>query len=918
MNLVDGTGKVIRKDTSYSSQADYMSIDDRVADTALGTLEVARDVTWGALSYLPAVGAKHIAVGSMKLGRAMGSTDLVNVSDEEIAQIGQDLEEFIMTCGGTAQAKTKSGQDAEELLSKLFTPISELAHWTAQGIDKDTYPNLHELVADGIELGIFAAVPKLVSKGKEVIKKKNAGAKPSDLKAEIDSLFAEADAAIKDGRINRIKDTDKIIKDYHARNQQIIDAMDIFNDDPLGKLKHKSIEDVDVNPYKSRPGELQANIYGDANPKVFVGTNMAKALFNITPNELAKFPIKPKVFRTAQAFFDRHPVLKPLMEKARDYDIAMNKEVKSEINYINNLSKIFPDKKLRQQVGTNWHKKTESGQQAMVNQQAQGMGNKAKEKGYAALQGYIEPKFKHLIESVINPARVALGHRPIKKMKHYLPFFARESMWDTFKQTLEGGSKKTYKESTLVTDPLDVITSRHSVSAADMPSFGHIQRDGAIDGVKIKTDPLAIYDIYMRQGYRHAYFSPVTAMVKEITTKKLTFPGSPRAMSFYDYNAPVAHELISWSNKVAGTSNLTLSKGLDSFITAGSKNLTLATLGFNIRTMLVQPTAIIPVYAKYGMNATADGIYSYMSKEYLPTHKSRVLANRSMDANMINSQKLIAGSKSQKLMAHVDSASMSPMQKIDYALAEMAWRTSYKNVKGKMPQREAIRYADAEVVRTQGSGSPIDLAPIQRNALGKAITLWQTFTINHANWIAQELFGINNPKHNKVKAIGVATRYMIGVQIVNTLFEDVAKIQSPMPAPLRAIYKGLKRNDPAAVIALNTVFEAMEGLPIVGSVKYGSHPLGALVDNFGDAYKALSGRDVFKKDLLPKAMNGDKQAIATIAEIVGKFTGVPGTAQGAKFMRGIKRGEHPVRAAIGRIDTPRKKGKRRRSRRKRS
>ena len=246
------------------------------------------------------------------------------------------------------------------------------------------------------------------------------------------------------------------------------------------------------------------------------------------------------------------------------------------------------------------------------------------------------------------------------------------------------------------------------------------------------------------------------------------------------------------------------------------------------------------------------------------------------------------------------------MKAMDYVAAEITWRTAFRSYEsrvksGEMTVENAAKLADEATVRTQGSGARGDLSPAQMSDIGKALTLWQTFTINHINFLARDVLGIKNPEVSQLDTIKRVGRYIIGSAIISTLFEDFGGVQSPQPAPIKAIIKGLQNDDPAAKIAMSTVFEILEIIPIGNTLKFGSDPLGPAAGYINELFKLVSGNEILYQNLLEKAWAGDERSRLKLAELIGKGVGIPGTGQVVKFIRGRKRGEGIPGALIGRF-----------------
>jgi hypothetical protein len=310
-----------------------------------------------------------------------------------------------------------------------------------------------------------------------------------------------------------------------------------------------------------------------------------------------------------------------------------------------------------------------------------------------------------------------------------------------------------------------------------------------------------------------------------------------------------------------------------------------------------------------------------IDKKSVPINESDVLAAAVLDASFTDLGTSIGGSKLQKLQAGTIKSASFFMKNLDYAAREITWRAKYKELqprvkKGKMSKEEAIRRADETVIRTQSSGAPGEIAPIQRSAIGKMLTLWQTFTIGHINWLAKEVMGIKNPEATPVRTASRVLRYLIGMSALGYVFEDLIGIQAPGPAPIQALKREIQagEKDPFK-LALTTGREISELVPFGSSIKFGSSVFGPVVDFLGQVTDIAAGTGFFDKDVLAKAKGGDVKSIVKVLEVAGKLGGVPATAQVAKAARGLLRDENLLRAMIGRIPEVKKPSKKKKKKR---
>jgi len=650
----------------------------------------------------------------------------------------------------------------------------------------------------------------------------------------------------------------------------------------------------DFNFLGLEPGEVRENIEAKSMRKPAIGDKTNKRFWELPKMESGWLT---SAFKNPEYFFQRYQGIRPLLDQARGIEAAIVKEKSIAADHVKEIRSRYNKKKLREEVGVAWFNLNEFGREAM-----QKMNKTAPESpAYAELKAELQPLFEDLFTRV-NDVRKSLGKRAVPFQEDYLAFFAKESFLQDVKGLVSRRPSASLMHQ-LVLDPVEVVQGRHSGPVVDATTFNHLKRRGLEEGVKLDLDPLSIYARYLDQALDHIHWSPLNNFIKEVTKAKMTLPDGKK-VTFEHYNPGVALELQSWSNALAGMPNVQLPRGFERTLTKASSNLTAAVLGGNLRTMLVQTGALLPTVTEFGVRGTTQAIADFAMRKAAPIEQSKVLATRVMDPAINDMSRAIAGTRLERAGAKGRELGLWGAKALDYMAAEVAWRAAWRQLEprvksGKLSKTEAVRRADSAVVRTQSSGSKVDLAPVQRNALGKAMFLWQTYTINQANWIGRNVLGIKNPKANPGRTAKRVLYGMLGIAAINTVAEDFLGIQSPYPAPVKTLMRGLKAKDPGSAVALKMMLEMGEIVPGLGSVKYGSSPLGGLAEHVRDLSSALSGNDVLMRDLLPKAIDGDKKALITVGELVGKTMGVTGTGQTAKTARGLLRGETLPRAAIG-------------------
>jgi hypothetical protein len=268
-----------------------------------------------------------------------------------------------------------------------------------------------------------------------------------------------------------------------------------------------------------------------------------------------------------------------------------------------------------------------------------------------------------------------------------------------------------------------------------------------------------------------------------------------------------------------------------------NRNLAFAILSGSVRAALIQPTALLNTAARIGVGHTKEGIFQIFDKERVrfALDKSKVLLTREYDSTITEAVKGIDGMLIHAKQWTAEKA-LWGLKTLDMKAAVATWLGAYEKatkVNGLSPER-AARYADDIVTMTQGSAMSSDIAPIQRSTVGRTLTTFQTFTINNWNFLVKEVAGYKNKNVSTKEAWERVSTYIIGSILINTLFEDVLGVNSPLPSPIRAGWKALEKGEGVGGASWEMAIEMLQLMPGLGGARYGSHPLGASVDFVGD------------------------------------------------------------------------------------
>ena len=162
-------------------KAEDKGIVDSVKDIAHGTYETAQSLGVGLAGFIPGTFAQYGAIGGAKIQTALEDMGVpmtwvkkaqkaigfeAPTSPREQELMGEEIANYIMTAGGLTEPKTKSGQASLGLVGKGFEAISTGAHKVVEPwINKEVFPNAHNLLTLGVELPVYAVIPIKIKQG---------------------------------------------------------------------------------------------------------------------------------------------------------------------------------------------------------------------------------------------------------------------------------------------------------------------------------------------------------------------------------------------------------------------------------------------------------------------------------------------------------------------------------------------------------------------------------------------------------------------------------------------------------------------------------------------------------------------------------------------------------------------------------
>lgn len=477
---------------------------------------------------------------------------------------------------------------------------------------------------------------------------------------------------------------------------------------------------------------------------------------------------------------------------------------------------------------------------------------------YNWMRGQLDIMYKQL-----NASRRAAGLDPFPQVSNYFTFF----------RNLEG-------ELARGVDPARADFNRLNkpqTLRAGETRFRFKKKRVLDDYGPLELDAFGVFRRYNQAAQRHIFLTPEIAKARQLIDGKYA-----DGYKFSEENPHAFDQVNDHLNFVAGASpNVSKASAvIGRALTPLRKNLAYAVLSFNLRSAAIQPSAIVNTAVELGPRWALEGVRSLLAggERQRAMTQSKVLFGRQYDVAITEALNSVTG-RFARAKRTAGEIGLKPLKLLDMITAQATWlgahakATEVLGLRG----REAIGYADNVVTRTQASAFRQDVSPLQRTALGRSASMFQTFVINNWGFLTRDVLGIGNPKITNREAFKKVMTYMAGAQAFNVLFEDGfgaigLQTRSPFPDPLREFARAVNEDEGVGTALVEAAKEFGQEVPIVGgAARFGDNPYGALAQLGIDWVRVLRGDATLGKT----------------AETLGKTLGVAGTTQIKKTGRFI-------------------------------
>mgnify|MGYP001608788681 CR=1 FL=1 len=648
--------------------------------------------------------------------------------------------------------------------------------------------------------------------------------------------------------------------------------------------------------------EAMAVKYGD--PNKMVTKNLSEAdieMLKMVTKDISVEPFTGGRLETSQRFIERADWLNKTKFKETTFFGYNSAENMVKIMHNEWIKKIFPDKETKRYLKRNdinkmvkiyAISKRKGGVELLEKMGVKNIAGiiRRAELDHRIMKAYeTVRKFHDEMFPIINAIRVLLGEKPIEKVEDYVTFW-------------EASDKISREGKNILTESLDSINKTLEEVDWRNPNSTYYPYIKGRKYDTLRLDFLGDFYKNLNSTLRYINISPIIAKIKEMTNpvKIGELPkGEPIYWKMEDVAPNLRNGLIRWSNYVAGVRDprewFHITGGAGSIVQALTRNLAFHVLGFGVRSAFIQPSALVGVTPFIGPKYLIKGVSKYFSKaeREMALKESDVLLSRNyetvireIDESYERTHNAIIN-KAIDVQERLGEFSLKALQFGDMATAVSTWLGSfYKAMEvDKKTREEAKRYADDIVIRTQGSALRGHVSPIQRTVGGKALTAFQTFTINQFGLMLHDILGFKNPNVSREEAIKRTLSLIIGASIVSVIYEDMLGFTSPLPSPIRNTIEALSNDKSIPQSFYEGLSELIEVVPLIGgTLKYGSTPLGAVVEEVSDISARLGMR---------------KGPVRGAVDLSARLIGFPGGGQIAKTAKQIREGGNPYETVMG-------------------
>lgn len=533
----------------------------------------------------------------------------------------------------------------------------------------------------------------------------------------------------------------------------------------------------------------------------------------------------------------------------------------------------------------------------------------------------------------LNEVRAATGREPLDRVDDYQTFARTISLLNQL------GIKVDLARATNA--EVNAAYLKHKST-----NFPYLVRKHAFYSAEMNA--LKILDTYMQSALKDIHLSPFLAKVHELIETNLPDPVTGKeTWSLKDHKEGLYNELRTWVDYISTGTNWRIPDTPRMILNTLNKNVAYATLSGLLRSAGIQLSTLVSTQQALGPINTFNGVVANLvdhlsggKRRQFALDNSEILSSRKFIEAYNEVSAAIIGRRPRDFFHAIRTGDFGSIQQavgrpgfklmelFDMEAAVMSWNTAYKQATRKMHynHKDAVRFADDLVVRTQGSTMPGDLSGIQRNALGKLFTQFQTFLISDWNFLTHEVLSKGKTggggggqippggvpsgsgswetggKRSSFQLVKNAIQLLIATQLVNEFYK-MLHIQPAQPDPVKDVQQGLKAGHGPIGLAWDIAVGQLERIPVYGgALRYGTGITGPATETFRNLVRASRNDPLVRnpyEDTLRSAGVPEPEMVSKLAEPAGTLTGVPFMRQAAKTLMGLKRGETVYDSLMG-------------------
>jgi hypothetical protein len=470
--------------------------------------------------------------------------------------------------------------------------------------------------------------------------------------------------------------------------------------------------------------------------------------------------------------FEKYGLL-PILHRYRENERFYRRAIRSIEHEVTNLRKEYSENDMRNVVA-NLYSMTPEGRQLNTHN---GVVPRPMTPEQRQLRNIITASLESMFK-LVNDVRAVTGKDPMHHVANYFPHIRAFSVRD----------KLGLSDIKMTGSAADITNAFRTHATTPFP-YEKMRRGGFYSA---DYDGFTIWENYLKSAHRYIAISPITSKVNELIHREmpnvLTGKGS---WSMIEKNPQLADFLQTWADGIIGVSPAIW----DKFITDPKRqtlarrilrtithNASASVMAYNIGSALRQFGALNNSYVALGEKYLAVGIAEMLTpgRHTFANETSNILDTRSLADTDIAIMHAFARKDPLEIAVALRDLGFWPHNKIDKLVSEITWLGAYRMATDmKLKGKAARNFADNILVKTQGSTMPGELAAVQRNDLGQAITPLQTFTISQFNFMWHEMF----KKATDLKGGIGLLRWMGGLMVMYIIYEKMLNINSPLPSP---------------------------------------------------------------------------------------------------------------------------------------